>query len=302
MDQKKTNCPVLGRNVKDEPPLTQRVIGVKVHGICRLVFVCDETVRGGANLIIDILRRTLLYLEERNHLPCCNPVLYLQIDNCGENKNKTLIAFLTDLVRKKVFYKIKACFLMVGHTHDDIDQVFATISTHLRQIHVFCPDRESLFKAIRDAFIKAEEKPQIIPLAATEIFDYTAFYKHFIDKSISHHQMPHQFRIKTFKTSHTDGQEVVLVHYKNWAESQHWLPRYDCHDDPKTPEKGPVKGQMTRGQRADKVRNSVSQNSKKLRSAEDVPENDGYQTETEDLQDLQLAEVEVSAPSLITTL
>ena len=52
-----------------------------------------------------------------------NPSLYLQIDNCGENINKTLIAFLTDLVRKKVFRKIKACFLVVGHTHDHIDQV-----------------------------------------------------------------------------------------------------------------------------------------------------------------------------------
>ena len=77
MDQKKTNCPVLGRTVKDKPPLTQRVIGVIVHGICRLVYVCDDTVRGGANLIIDILRRTLLYLEERNQLQCINPVLYI---------------------------------------------------------------------------------------------------------------------------------------------------------------------------------------------------------------------------------
>ena len=67
-------------------------------------------------------------MDEKWKLPCVNPTLYLQIDNCGENKNKTLIAFLTDLVRKKVFHKIKACFLMVGHTHDDIDQVFATIS------------------------------------------------------------------------------------------------------------------------------------------------------------------------------
>jgi len=81
MDQKKTNCPVLGRNVKDESPLTQRVIGVKVHGIGRLVYICDETVKGGANLIIDILRRTLLYLDEKGKLPCVNPSLYLQIDN-----------------------------------------------------------------------------------------------------------------------------------------------------------------------------------------------------------------------------
>ena len=125
-----------------------------------------------------------------------NPSLYLQIDNCGENINKTLIAFLTDryLVRKKVFRKIKACFLVVGHTYDDIDQIFATISTYLRQVHVVCPDRESLFRAIEDAFIKAEEKPLIFPLAATDIFDYmyTAFYKHIYILIDHHHLYEHE--------------------------------------------------------------------------------------------------------------
>ena len=248
MDQKKTNCPVLGRNVKDESPLTQRVIGVKVHGIGCLVYICDETVKGGANLIIDILRRTLLYLDDNGKLPCVNPSLYLQIDNCGENINKTLIAFLTDLVRKKVFRKIKACFLVVGHTHDDIDQVFATISTYLRQVHVVCPDRESLFRAIEDAFIKAEEKPLVFPLAATDIFDYTAFYEHKIDKNISHHQIPHQFRIKTFKTTNEEETELVLVHYKNWAESTYWLPRYDSIAARTCPAKLDSKGHLTQGQ------------------------------------------------------
>ena len=137
-----------------------------------------------------------------------------------------MFAFLTDLVRKQVFCKVKACFLMVGHTHNDIDQVFATIAGHLAQIHVICPDRESLFQAIKDAFLKVEDKPLIIPLAATDVYDYTAFYKKVIDKHISYHQMPHQFRIKTFKTSNAECREVVLVHYKNWAESKYWLPRY----------------------------------------------------------------------------
>ena len=177
-----------------------------------------------------------------------NPSLYLQIDNCGENINKTLIAFLTDLVRKKVFRKIKACFLMVGHTHDDIDPVFATISTYLRQVHVVCPDRESLFRAIEDAFIKAEEKPLVFPLAATDIFDYTAFYKHKIDKNISHHQIPHQFRIKTFKTTNEEETELVLVHYKNWAESTYWLPRYDSIAARTCPAKLDSKGHLTQGQ------------------------------------------------------
>ena len=297
MDQKKTNCPVMGRTVKDESPLTQRVIGVKVHGIGNFVYVCDETVRGGGNLIIEVLRQTLLHVEKIGKLPYINPVLYLQIDNCGENKNKTLFAFLTDLVRKQVFCKVKACFLMVGHTHNDIDQVFATIAGHLAQIHVICPDRESLFQAIKDAFLKVEDKPLIIPLAATDVYDYTAFYKKVIDKHISYHQMPHQFRIKTFKTSNAECREVVLVHYKNWAESKYWLPRYGELGEMKL--KG-SKGQLTRGQRAEKIRAAASKqaisNQVVSLPPTDIPENHGYHTDDES-SDLLEAEAQFPTDS-----
>ena len=114
MDQKKTNCPAMGKFTKDDPPLVQRVMGVKVHGIGSYSFIVDDTVRKGANLVCEILRLVLNDLNSQQKLPHDEPVLYLQVDNCGENKNKTLLAFLTDLVRRKIFRKIKAGFLMVG--------------------------------------------------------------------------------------------------------------------------------------------------------------------------------------------
>ena len=124
---------------------------------------------------------------------------------------------------------------MVGHTHHNIDQVFATIAGHLAQIHFICPDRENLLSAIKNAFLKVEDQQLIISLATTDVFDDTTFYKKImiIDKNISYHQMLHEFRIKTFKTSITDVHEVILVHYKNWAKSKHWLPRNDSIDETK---------------------------------------------------------------------
>ena len=89
LDNKKTNCPVMGRSVKDESPLTQRVIGVKVQDIENFVHVCQDTVRGGGNLMIEVLRLILHEIEKSRKLPYINPVLYLHIDNCGENKNST---------------------------------------------------------------------------------------------------------------------------------------------------------------------------------------------------------------------
>jgi hypothetical protein len=44
------------------------------------------------------------------------------MDNCvKDNKNKYLLAFLSLLMAKEVFQEVKLKFLVVGHTHEDID-------------------------------------------------------------------------------------------------------------------------------------------------------------------------------------
>ena len=51
--------------------------------------------------------------------------LYLQFDNCSrENKNKYMLAYCHWLISNKVFQSMS--FLPVGHTHEDIDQMFST--------------------------------------------------------------------------------------------------------------------------------------------------------------------------------
>ena len=68
----------MGRNIKGEFQLTQRVMGVKVYGIGTFVYVCDDTVRGGANLICDILCRPgfeCAWLKRTT--PMIEPVFYL---------------------------------------------------------------------------------------------------------------------------------------------------------------------------------------------------------------------------------
>jgi hypothetical protein len=56
-------------------------------------------------------------------LPQC---LYLQLDNCvGENKNRYVFAFLSLLVAKGIFKQVYVGFLMVGHTHEDVDAMFS---------------------------------------------------------------------------------------------------------------------------------------------------------------------------------
>ena len=58
--------------------------------------------------------------------------LYLQLDGAGDNKCKTMMAFCAALVHFHVFKRVKVSFLPVGHTHEDIDQLFGRLALALR--------------------------------------------------------------------------------------------------------------------------------------------------------------------------
>ncbi|ELR15619.1 uncharacterized protein ACA1_377230 [Acanthamoeba castellanii str. Neff] len=74
------------------------------------------------------LHRRSLYLHQGQFSCGLHPsTLYLQFDNCSwENKNKYMLAYCHWLVFNKVFQSITISFLPVGHTHEDIDQMFST--------------------------------------------------------------------------------------------------------------------------------------------------------------------------------
>ncbi|XP_064645571.1 uncharacterized protein LOC135498949 isoform X2 [Lineus longissimus] len=58
------------------------------------------------------------------------PKLHLQMDNCWrENKNRYILSFLFFLVHIDVFEEVSLNFLPVGHTHEDVDQMFRCINT-----------------------------------------------------------------------------------------------------------------------------------------------------------------------------
>lgn len=52
--------------------------------------------------------------------------LHCQLDNCvGENKNNYFISYMASLVAKGVVRVAEIHFMMVGHTHVKIDQIFS---------------------------------------------------------------------------------------------------------------------------------------------------------------------------------
>ena len=58
--------------------------------------------------------------------------VFIQMDNTvSENKNNHIMGFLAALVARGVMRSVTLCFMMVGHIHNKIDQVFSWWVLHL---------------------------------------------------------------------------------------------------------------------------------------------------------------------------
>jgi hypothetical protein len=81
------------------------------------------------------------------------------MDNCvRDNKNRYLLAFLSLLITKEVFEEVKLRFLVVGHTHEDIDGCFGSLSKKLREQNNYT------LVDLMKAFMVLQEKPFILQL------------------------------------------------------------------------------------------------------------------------------------------
>jgi len=138
-----------GRHSKrfDSNSLTNRVIAVEV--ICGdkqmggiegfMLYITDDYLPKGANTMIEVIRQALHDVEEilARKGWTMPRTLHLQYDNSGENKNKYNFTYLSGLVEFDYFEVIYIWFLIVGHTHNSVDQYFSVLSKLLFSIF-FC--------------------------------------------------------------------------------------------------------------------------------------------------------------------
>ncbi|VDI31378.1 Hypothetical predicted protein [Mytilus galloprovincialis] len=135
MDNTKTSLPHFkdrkGKDLASTIPMKTHVTGAINHGTHqKFVFTDIYQYKHDSNLTLNILMKLLWEASKGRPLP---PVLYLQADNCfRENKNRFILSFLELLVHRRVFYEIQLSFLYVGHTHEDIDQMFSVFADRLR--------------------------------------------------------------------------------------------------------------------------------------------------------------------------
>src|SRR5450759_2709159 len=169
MDQKKTKLPHFlhcPKNMDEKYFIPIHVVGcLVINGTLKSkVFLNYPNINNDSNLTVHAIQHILKTWE--GPLP---PVLYVQLDKTSrENKNKFMMAYLNMLVEKGIFKKIKVGFLLVGHTHDQIDQMFSRFSTKLNKQRAFRLD--SLEEIIVDSYTP---KPEII--FVDEVADFKKF-------------------------------------------------------------------------------------------------------------------------------
>jgi len=123
MDQNTTMIPKMRQTLKniESQFVKTHLCGVLVHGIGLYADVwIDAHYKYNSNQVITSVMNVICDVKQRKgSLP---PTLRIQADNTTrENKNIYLLAMCAALARLGFFKEVHLCFLIVGHTHKDID-------------------------------------------------------------------------------------------------------------------------------------------------------------------------------------
>ena len=213
MDQSKTDIMKTASKIPGDenyPRLRTAVLGVKVHGKeqSNYVYLSHPDIPHGANFCLQGLYSTLEKVGFDN-LP---DTLRLQLDNTvKDNKNKHVFTSLALLVKTGVFKEIYVSFLPVGHTHEDIDQLFSRISAMLKGKPV-----GSVAELIRLIKKCVTPSPDVSMMSECIAFDEFVAPVVVECPGIS---TPHAFYF-----SYCPEKKTTLLRYKEWTTHPDWLP------------------------------------------------------------------------------
>ena len=129
MDQNTTMVPKLRQSVKgiDGRYVKTHLCGVLVYGLALYTHIwVDAHHKHDSNQVVTSIMKVLSDVRQRRGT--FSPLLQIQANNCGrENKNKYVFGFCATLVGLGYFSEVQLSFLIIGHTHEDIDQRFSVI-------------------------------------------------------------------------------------------------------------------------------------------------------------------------------
>ena len=134
------------------------VFGCISHGLQPLIVTMLDTVKLGTNSTIEVLHQQLIHEHETSGLP---EILFMQLDNTTRQcKSRFMMAWFGYLVHIGLFKEVLVSFLEVGHTHEDIDQMFSRISIYLTGNSTL--SREAFGEACQYAYTSDDGYPRVL--------------------------------------------------------------------------------------------------------------------------------------------
>jgi hypothetical protein len=96
-----------------------------------MIYFIAPNIHNDENITINIIHHVINHWS--NNLL---QVLYLQLDNNNlENNNQIVFGYLSMHIELEIFQKVKVGFLLVGNTHDQIDQMFNDFVVTLKRLN-----------------------------------------------------------------------------------------------------------------------------------------------------------------------
>jgi hypothetical protein len=191
-------------------------MGSMIENVGRFMDFNYANFKDDANFLVNVLHRDILRIQEHrrngdgeNSYPMPE-VLYVQLDNVNTNKSKLMIAYASWLVQQDMFRKVKINFLLVGHTHENIDQMFSRFSVRLRRKQAWTLDE--MMDVARECFTDG-----VTCEHTQKNYDFGAWMS-------GHHNDCHQIsKQQAFKFFKDENGDVVMQH-KQYSSSPVWLP------------------------------------------------------------------------------
>ena len=126
------------------------------------------------------------------------PILNVQMDNAtGENKSRFMFCFWSLLITNRNFQEVYVNFMIVSHTHDDIDALFGRWSMAVRK------ESFPTIPLLMKLFMHVEVVPTT-PHLIKEVLDFKKFIEDGIameENALLRHTNTHQFK---FMLMHRD--------------------------------------------------------------------------------------------------
>ena len=140
--------------------------------------------------------------------------LYKMDNATGDNKNRFVFYFWSLFVANRIFREVYVNFMIVGHTHDDIDALFGRWSMVLKKESF--PTILMLMKSFMDV-----EAVPTIPHLIEEVPDFKKFIEDGIadgENALLGHTKAQQFKF------YVDASRCPVMKYKLLCTDDEWLP------------------------------------------------------------------------------